>query len=190
MPVPTPDQLGPLGALIGTWEGDEGVDFSFHHAEGQTGDTPYFERVTMNPFGPVDNGSQVLFGLDYRMAAWRKTELDGDPFHTEVGYWLWDAAASQVMRCFVVPRGITVIAGGTAAADATEWVFSAECGSVTYGVLSNLYEDANAKTVRYECKITVGDDTWSYDEDTVLEMSNLPELLHHTDRNTLKKVDD
>ena len=71
MPAPDPGLLGPLAALIGTWEGDEGLDVSFHNADHAIGDTPYRERVTMNPFGPVDNGKQCLYGLDYRMAAWR-----------------------------------------------------------------------------------------------------------------------
>ena len=44
----------------------------------------------------------MLYGLDYRTAAWRGDEVD--PFHTEVGYWL-GTRAQQVMRCFMVPRG-------------------------------------------------------------------------------------
>ena len=57
------------------------------------------------PFGPVDNGNQHLYGLDYKSAMWRGDEEN--PFHTEVGYWLWDAATGEVMKGFVVPRGIT-----------------------------------------------------------------------------------
>ncbi len=72
----TQDLFGPLASLAGDWEGSDGLDFSFHHEEGATGDTPYFETVQFKPFGPVDNGSQSLYGLDYRMAAWRMTELD------------------------------------------------------------------------------------------------------------------
>ena len=75
--------------------------------------TPYLEKVTFKPFGPVDNGSQPLYGLDYKSAMWRGDEEN--PFHTEVGYWLWDGATGEVMRGFVVPRGITVLAGGIAA---------------------------------------------------------------------------
>ena len=31
MPTPTAVQLGPLAALVGTWEGDDGLDVSFHN---------------------------------------------------------------------------------------------------------------------------------------------------------------
>ena len=142
--------------------------------------------MSFEPLGPVDNGKQVLYGLDYRTAAWREGE--DDPFHTEVGYWLWDADAEQVMRCFMVPRGATILAGGNATASSRELRMSAEVGSTAYGVLSNRYLDANAKTVRYELTVQLGDGTWSYDEDTVLEMAGQKDLLHHTDRNTLKRA--
>jgi hypothetical protein len=184
----TVSNFGPLLALAGTWEGSEGVDFSYHHGETATGDTPYFERVTFSTFGPVDNGTQALFGLDYRMAAWRLTELGQDPFHTEVGYWLYDPAAKQVMRCFMIPRGAVVIAGADCEPDATSFEISADLGSTNYGILENLYLAKNASTERYVATITIGDGEWSYEEDSVLRMLGRDGLLHHTDRNTLKKV--
>ncbi|MDZ4827734.1 MAG: heme-binding beta-barrel domain-containing protein [Actinomycetota bacterium] len=76
--------MGPRAGLIGEWEGDGGLDPAFSHAKGEVIDTPYREKVTMKPFGPVDNGSQHLYGLDYRSAMWRGSEEN--PFHTEVGY--------------------------------------------------------------------------------------------------------
>jgi hypothetical protein len=186
----TVQNFGPLLALAGTWEGTGGVDLSFHHADEQTGDTSYFEKVTLSTFGPVDNGSQHLYGLDYRMAAWRSTELDQDPFHTEVGYWLYDPAEKQIMRCFVIPRGTVVIAGGTCEPDATSFEMAATLGSTNYGILENQYLAKNASTTAYTLSITLGDGEWSYEEDSVLRMSVQDDLLHHTDRNTLKRVAD
>ena len=81
----------------------------------------------MKPFGPVDSGSQAIYGLDYKTAMWRDSEEN--PFHTEVGYWLWDGATGEVLRGFVVPRGITVLAGGIAAPDATSFTMSAAIGN-------------------------------------------------------------
>ena len=186
MPAPDPRALGPLAGLIGTWEGDQGLDVSFHNADGVIGETPYRERIVFNPFGPVDNGAQSLYGLDYRMSAFRAGE--DEPFHTEVGYWLWDGAAGQVMRCFMVPRGSTLIAGGPAAADATSFTMAAEVGSQTYGILSNVYLDEAARTTAYTCAITVGDDEFSYDETTTVFVKRLGHEMAHTDRNTLRRV--
>jgi hypothetical protein len=187
MPAPEPRFLGPLAGLVGTWEGADGLDVSFHNVDGDVGETPYRERTVFNPFGPVDNGAQSLYGLDYRMAAWRGAEED--PFHTEIGYWLWDAADRQVMRCFVVPRGSMVLAGGPAEPDAKTFTMKAECGSETYGVLSNAYLAKAARTSSFEVTITVGDDTWSYEETTVVDLTKLGRVLAHTDRNTLRRVE-
>ena len=148
-------ELGPLERLQGTWEGDSGLDTSFLNDKGAIGETPYRERTTFNPFGPVDNGRQTLYGLDYRTAAWRGDEEN--PFHTEVGYWLWDAAENQVMRCFMVPRGTLVLAGGLSAPDASSFTMTAELGSDTYGILSNRFLAEAARTVYYEVTITLGD---------------------------------
>lgn len=187
MPVPTTAELGPLAGLAGSWEGDQGIDISYHHDVGEIVETPYREKVELKPFGPVDNGVQQMFGLDYRMAAYKQGE--DEPFHTEVGYWLWDAKAGQVLRCFMVPRGQVVIAGGNAAADAKSFSMSAENGSNTYGILSNQYLQEFSTTPTYTCDITVNDDgSWSYDECTVYEVKSKGMTVQHTDRNTLRKV--
>jgi hypothetical protein len=180
------NEWGPLGPLAGEWEGEGGLDTAFSHSKNEVLGTPYHEKCTMKPFGPVDNGSQHLYGLDYRSAMWRGDEEN--PFHTEVGYWLWDAATGEVMRGFVVPRGITVLAGGVAGADATAFTMEASLGDKQYPIGENKYLSANASTVSYKVTITTGDDTWSYDEVSTLRMNEFEEPFLHTDHNTLRRV--
>ncbi len=181
------EKWGPLGGLVGTWEsGWDGLDVSYHNVDGKIEETVYREKVDFKPFGPVDNGEQCLYGLDYRMSAYRQGE--DNPFHTEIGYWMWDASAKQVMRCFMVPRASTLIAGATVEPDATTFRLEAVLGSNTYGILSNKYLDETAKTTRFDVTITVTDDTYAYDETTVVEHKKWPTVIMHTDRNTLKLV--
>jgi hypothetical protein len=181
------DEWGPLGALAGEWQGEGGLDTAFSHARGEVIGTPYLEKLTLKPFGPVDNGSQSLYGLDYKTAMWRDDEEN--PFHTEVGYWLWDAATGEIVRGFVVPRGITVLAGGTAEADATSFHLSARAGHPQYAIGENSYLAKNASTLSYDVTITVnGDDTWTYDETTMLKMNEFDEPFAHTDRNTVHRA--
>lgn len=185
-------EWGPLAALAGTWEGGDGLDVSYHNAKGTIAETDYLEKVQLKPFGPVDNGKQSLYGLDYRMAAWRHGEEDQNPFHTEVGYWLWDAADGQVMRCFMVPRGAVMIAGAGCGPHDTSFTLKADPGVATYGILENAYLAARASTRHYECAVTVvDDDTWSYESITVVRLESLGgEEMQHTDRNTLRRVAD
>jgi hypothetical protein len=181
------EEWGPLAQLIGEWQGQGGLDAAFSHSRNEVLDTPYLEKVSMKPFGPVDNGNQHLYGLDYKTAMWRDNE--DNPFHTEVGYWLWDSATGEVLRGFVVPRGITVLAGTIGvAADATEFTLSAATGGDLYSIAENQYLRQHASTVSYEVTITTAPDSWTYDECTMLQMDEFPEPFAHTDKNVLHRA--
>ena len=110
------------------------------------------------------NHEQTLYGLRYATTVWRIGEPD--PFHEELGYWLWDAQAKQVLRCFLVPRGVSVIAGGTVEPSAKSFSLAADVSSHTYGICSNQFLDKAFKTVRYELTVTVLDgDRFRYEEE-------------------------
>jgi hypothetical protein len=179
-------KLGPLAALAGTWEGDEGIDEAPGDDRGLE-ISRYRERAVFVPMDPVDNHEQLLFGLRYSTTAWRIGETD--PFHEELGYWLWDAAAGQVMRCFLVPRGVTVLAGGRALAADRKLKMHAVVGSETFGIASNPFLDVEFKTVRYELEVDLEvKDRFRYAEDTQLLLKGRSEVFHHRDSNTLKRV--
>jgi len=182
------NEWGPLDALIGDWEGEGGLDRAFSHSKNEVLDTPYLEKLSMKPFGPVDNGSQALYGLDYKTAMWRGSE--DNPFHTEVGYWLWDAATGEVLRGFVVARGITVLAGAIGVeANATSFTLTARSGDPRYGICENAYLGEKASSQAYTVTITSNDDgTWSYAEETTLRMAEFGDPFAHTDHNTLRKT--
>lgn len=178
--------LGPLAALAGIWEGEKGEDVAPSDDRG-TERNHFRERMTFDPMGPVRNHEQTLYGLRYATTVWRIGEKD--PFHEELGYWLWDADAKQVLRCFIVPRGITVLAGGTVEPSAQSFPLAADVSSDTYGICSNQFLDTAFKTVRYELTVTVlGGDQFRYEEDTQLQIPGQAELFHHTDQNTLSRV--
>ncbi len=176
--------LGPLAALAGIWEGDQGLDVSI--IQSKKTETAYRERIVFEPLGPVRNGPQELYGLRYATTAWRLGEEDA--FHEELGYWLWDAVQKQVLRCFMVPRGVLINAGGDAEADSTSFHLSAEVGSQTYGILSNKFLDASHKTMKYALDVHMhADGRFSYKEDTQLWIPADESVFHHTDQNTLTK---
>ena len=184
------EKMGPLARLVGIWEGVKGADVAPSDDRG-TEQNSFHERITFDPIEPVQNHEQQLFGLRYATIATRIG--DKVPFHEEVGYWLWDLAARQVMKSFIVPRGITVLAGGSADALARELKLVAELGSPTFGICSNPFLDREFRTFRFELTVRFQwresrtQDEWSYDEDTQLMMPGRPEVFHHTDRNVLRR---
>ena len=180
------EEFGPLAGLIGTWEGAEGLDVSFSYEKKAVIETPYRETAVFNIVGDVDNGDQKLWVIDYTTAAIRIGE--DEVFHTELGYWLWDPAREEVMRCFMVPRGSTILAGGKSKADATSFAMTAKQGGKGFGILSNPYLLEKAECTEYTFSCSIENGTWSYEEDTVLTMASTGGVLHHTDKNVLKKV--
>ncbi len=179
--------LGPLRTLVGTWEGEKGEDVAPADERPGTAVSKFRERMTFEPIRPVDNHEQWLYGLRYSTVAHRLGEEN--PFHEEVGYWLWDPAEKQVLRCFSIPRGMTVTAGGTVEPEAKSFLITADVGSAIYGISSNRFLDREFKTIRFEMKVNIlGADTFSYEEDTQLQVKGQPVLFHHTDKNTLSRV--
>lgn len=178
--------LGPLAALAGTWEGAEGFDVAPSDDRGRE-ENKFRETLKFEPFGPVDNHEQRLWGLRYSTIAWRKGE--DNPFHEESGYWLWDPKEKQVIRAFIVPRGVTVLAGGTVEPGARTFQLKARCGQGVYGISSNPFLDREFKTEEYSLTVrVVNDQTFEYEETTFLRMVGKSALFEHTDRNRMIRV--
>lgn len=182
-------RLGPLTPLVGEWEGNIGVDSSFHNQEGEIGKTGYFEKASFKPIPVVNNGKQMMDGLIYSMTAWRHGEEAMDPFHDETGYLLWDKANGQIMRCFAVPRGLAILAGGDSQPWDTVLKFKATPNSPTYGLSQNQYLMQHAQAISFDSTFTINEDgSFSYVSDLVLRLTATGAEMHHTDRNTLYRV--
>lgn len=185
-----PQRLGPLTWLVGDWEGNEGVDLSYHNKDDETSETGYFEKFSFRPIPKQENGKQELEGLKYTNVAWRHGEEAMEPFHDEVGYLLWDKAMGQVMRVVVFGRGIAILAGADAKPRDKKFNFKALAGDPNYGVLQNKYLSQRAELKGFAGSFQLNaDGSFSYDQTLVLKLAALGgKEMKHTDRNTLHRV--
>ena len=187
VPPLDPAALGPLAPLIGEWEGDQGSDDAYVYARGREESARFRELSSFTPAGPAHNGAQTLYRLDYTTTAWRMDEEV--PFHTEIGYWLWDAEHELVMRGVITPRGIVVLAGGSARPGDTTLTVSAEAGADDFGILSNPYLSTTARTTQFRTTFDVSiPDQFSYDQETFMYQPRIDGVYCHRDRNTLARV--
>jgi hypothetical protein len=185
--VDTLNNLGPLRAMAGVWRGTRGLDIK-PKAEGAKKQA-YVERMELQPIDPQTNGPQLLYGLRYHTHMVKPDQVK--TYHDQVGYWLWEPATGTVIHTLTIPRGQVVMAGGTAAADATEFELLARHDSEHFGIRSIPFLDYAFKTTEFRIKVSIhADGTWSYDEDTVLLIRGNPEPFHHRDRNTLTKIEE
>jgi hypothetical protein len=187
--------LGPLRPMAGIWESVQGVD---DHPTGPGSDmdgtviegglrNAFVERYELQPIDPQTNGPQLLYGLRYHVHIVKPGEVE--TFHDQVGYWLWEAATNTVTHSLSIPRAQVVLASGTTAPDATEFEVTAAAGSETYGILSSAFLSSAFRTLSFRIKVTVHpNDTWSYEEDTVMQLPDRDAPFHHIDRNTLTRV--
>ncbi len=184
-----PQRLGPLTPLVGEWEGNVGVDVSYHNDDDVIGETGYFEQAWFKPIPRQENGQQRLEGLHYGMTAWRHGEEAMIPFHDEVGFLLWDKAEGQVMRNVVFGRGIALLAGGSATPGDQTLHFEATPHDPSYGILQNKYLLRRAELTGFRSSFTFNDDgTFTYSSDLCLKLAATGGEMHHTDTNTLRLV--
>ena len=112
-------------------------------------------------------------------------------YHDQVGYWLWEPATNTVIHTLTIPRAQIVMAAGKASADAKEFELVATHDAESFGILSAPFLEYAFKTVEFRIRVSIhADGTWSYDEDTVLMIRGRSEPFHHTDRNTLTRIEE
>jgi hypothetical protein len=185
--VHTLNNLGPLTALAGIWEGTRGLDV--HPEVDGPLKQAFHERIELQPIDPQTNGPQLLYGLRY--AAHIVKVGEDKAFHDQVGYWLWEPATETVILTLSIPRGQTALAIGKARPDARTFEVVAKRGSEVNGICSNPFLEFGYRTTDFRMTVTInGDGTWSYDEETILLIHGQAEPFHHTDKNTLKKIAD
>jgi len=178
--------LGPLTPMAGVWRGLEGAD-AHPVAEG-TGRDNFHEHYELQPIDPQTNGPQLFYGLRYHTHIVKPGETE--TFHDQVGYWLWEPATGTVTLTLGIPRAQVLLAGGSAAPDATEFEVRAAVGSEVYGILSNPFLDRNFRTLSYRMHVVAHPDgTWSYEEEGILAMPGRDAPFSHIDRNTLTRVE-
>lgn len=177
--------LGPLRPMAGIWEGSMGADQ--HPVVEGTGRDVFTEHYELHPIDFQTNGPQLFYGMRYHTHILKPGEQP--TFHDQVGYWLWEPAARAVTLTLGIPRGQVLLARGEAEPDAADFELTAALGSAVDGIVSNPFLDRAFRTTSYRIHVTVNDDdTWSYEEEGVLEIPGRTEPFHHIDRNTLSRV--
>ncbi|MCF6217223.1 MAG: heme-binding beta-barrel domain-containing protein [Gammaproteobacteria bacterium] len=176
---------GPLTGLIGTWQGDKGMDVA-PEPDGPD-NNPYYETITFEAAGDVDNaGEQFLSIVHYKQVVQRKS--NDEIFHHQVGYWLWDASKKLVMQSFTIPRGVALVAGGVAVAEDETIVIEVAAGgrSAEWPIAQSPFMLDKARTLAFDQQLTLRGDCLHYRETTLLDIYG--KSFEHTDQNELLRM--
>jgi hypothetical protein len=178
---------GPLAGLVGGWEGDKGLDVA-PEPDGSE-ESPYTETLVFTAIGDVTNAeSQTLAVLRYQQIVRRKS--NGEVFHDQTGYWMWDARDGVVVQSIAIPRAVCVLAGGRYtggdAAGPVRLSVAAALDDPDWGILQSPFMRDQARTLRFQHDLTVDGRTLTYAETTCLEIYG--RAFNHTDANTLTRL--
>ena len=177
---------GPLALLVGSWAGAEGTDLAPEPDGDET--NPYAETLLIEAAGDLENGAeQKLAMVRYHQVVKRKS--NGDVFHDEVGYWIWDAAAKTVMLSMTIPRAVCVLAGGTGVEENDGRMMidvNAKLDDDKWKIIESPFMAEKASSTAFHRRVYVDHDTLSYRQTTMLQIYGQP--FEHTDENTLKRV--
>jgi len=187
-PDPDPDtlaNLGPLAPMAGVWEGEKGKDIK--PTESGAAGQRYIERIELEPIDPQMNGPQLFYGLRYHTHIVKPGEIE--TYHDQTGYWLWEPATGRILHSLTIPRGQVVLAKGRAKADAKTFSVKARRGSTENGICSGSFLEENFRTDRFSMTVTVhSQDSWSYEESTILKIKGVRTPFDHCDKNTLHRI--
>jgi hypothetical protein len=177
--------LGPLTRMAGTWTSATGADA--HPVVDGTETNVYVEHYDLQPIDPQTNGPQVFYGRRYHTHIVKPGEVE--TFHDQVGYWLWEPATETVIFTLAIPRGQIAMASGGATRDAAIFTVTAAAAADDVGICSDPFLLHAFRTTEFRMTVTANaDGTWSYEQDTVMEVQGVDEPFHHTDRNTLTRI--
>ena len=177
---------GPLSGLIGRWQGDKGMDVA-PEPDGPD-NNPYYETLTFEAVGDVDNvGEQFLAIVHYKQVVQRKS--NDEVFHHQVGYYLWDAAAQTVMHSFTIPRGVTLVAGGSAVVEGEQTIINVAAGDANplWPIAQSPFMAEKASTTSFVMQLILQGDQLSYQQTTLLDIY-ASRSFEHTDTNALVRV--
>ncbi len=181
-------EYGPLGALIGVWTGDKGMDIA-PEPDGPD-ENPFYETIEFTAVGGIDNADeQDLAAVWYRQIV--RKQSDDRIFHDETGYWMWDPSDNTIMHSLTIPRGVSVLAGGTYAGqpDADGNIIlnvAASLESDQWQIIQSPFMLKKARTTEFTQNLIVGGDTLKYVEVTTLNIYG--KVFPHSDQNELRRV--
>jgi len=180
---------GPLIWLIGEWKGDKGMDIAPNPETGKE-ENPYTETIMFEEAGNLKNAKdQEIAVVRYLQIVFRKS--NGEVFHDQTGYWMWDAERQLIMHSLTIPRGFALLAGGKLSPENnTEKGFVIEVeasdGHADWGIVQSPFLRDNAKTEKFKMKLRVDEKNLTYFETTDLKIYSGD--FEHTDEIALVRV--
>ena len=176
----------PLLGLIGTWKGDKGTDLAPKPEEDEN--NPYYETLVIEAVDiEIENAEeQELRAVRYNQIVREKS--NDKVSHDETGFWIWDKNNQSVMNAFVIPRGVSLLAGGDVYLSDNTLTFNvaSKDGDEHWGISQSPFMKSKAKTLEFKRTLYLNGDQLSYEQITTVDIYG--KIFEHKDDNVLFRV--
>jgi len=178
----------PLIGLIGIWEGDKGTDLAPKPEEDEN--NPYYETLDVKAIEmEISNAEeQELTAVRYHQTVHEKET--GEMSHSETGFWIWDNNSDSIMCAFSIPRGVSLLCGGTyeKSDDGNiSFAVSAQADDPNWGIVQSPFMKEKAKTLAFKRELRLSGNTLFYEQETTVEIYG--KTFAHRDNNTLTRIE-
>ena len=180
------NKTNPLDGLIGTWEGDRGTDIAPKPIIDEN--NPYYETLEFEVVDiDIENAEeQQLLAIKYYQLV--REKKDDKVSHSETGYWIWNKDDDTIMCAFAIPRGVSVLAGGSYERISDEEIIftvTSHKDDPNYGIVQSPFMEKKAKTIEFKREIRINGNKISYHQETIVDIYG--KIFNHTDDNSLGK---
>jgi hypothetical protein len=178
----------PLVDLLGTWKGDMGTDLAPKPVEDEN--NPYYEVLTIEPVDiEVENAQQQqLTAVRYHQIV--REKANDEVSHCETGFWMWDNNEDTIMCAFSIPRGASLLSGGTVRRSGNQKIIlevSSRLDDPNWGIVQSPFLESKAKILSFKREIELSGNKLTYTQETSIDIYG--KIFNHKDNNTLKKVE-
>ncbi len=180
-------KANPLIGLIGTWQGDKGLDLAPKPEVDES--NPYYETLIFEAVDiDIENaGDQELIAIRYHQEV--REKANDEVSHSETGFWIWNKNDDTIICAFSIPRGVSLLAGGGFKKSSDgEIIFNvlAEINDPHWGIVQSPFMMKKAKTTSFKREFKLKGDTLTYFQESALEIYD--KKFNHTDENVLVRL--
>ncbi len=114
-------------------------------------------------------------------------QRNDEVFHNEAGFLSWDAERALVMQSFAIPRGLAMVAGGTAQVSNGDVLFNlqAAIGDGQWTISQAPFLQQEARTTHFTRTYHLEGDRLTYEQTARIEIYG--RTVTHTDTNVLTR---
>jgi hypothetical protein len=107
--------------------------------------------------------------------------------HCETGFWIWDSNEDTIMCAFSIPRGASLLAGGTVKRSSSQKIVlkvSSSLDDPDWGIVQSPFMESNAKILSFNRELKLSGNKLVSSQEISIDIYG--KIFNHKDSNSKK----